>query len=103
MSDVIAIAAAKAEEAAKDMRLGGVVRIIGELDALSPEKADELLEAKSLGGDSVLVVGDWRVGDARNVDAYDLVLKFLEDDFTRMRSYKSPDGWYAAAATGKLR
>lgn len=86
----------------KDMGLPEDTLLISDIDEL--QTAEEI--CASLEGrmaDPMAIQGDWRPANAKNIDIYDLALKFAEDNFYRIRSRKSgSEGYYIVIVAEKI-
>lgn len=74
---------------------------ITDLDALADGSAI-LSSLDSKIADSMVITGPWRDLEGRGVDVYDLVLRFVENSFSKARVTKKPE-WYAVIATNRLK
>ena len=81
----------------KDMGLEGGEWLIGQCDLLDPEHAMEFLLDRA--SPIMVVAGDWR--DNKN-DIYDVVIRFAEDHFGRIRHKKYPVGTYVVVMSDRL-
>lgn len=70
----------------------GATVLHGDLDGIGADDAFEALEAAL--APVMVVSGDWR--DSPGVDVYDLVTRFAEEHFSKVRHKKFPTGMYVA-------
>jgi len=92
-----------ARRTADGMGLSGYLVVVGSPDGLPADKVEACLSGVVGGADSVAIAGDWSRGMASGVDTYDMVLKFGEDRFRRMRHKKFDDGCYVVVLSQRLR
>lgn len=83
--------------AVKEMGIEGGEWLIGRCDLLDPERAMEFLLDRT--SPIIIVAGDWR--NNKN-DIYDVVIRFAEDHFGRIRHKKYPVGTYVVVMSERL-
>jgi hypothetical protein len=103
MTKTLTTALGLAIVAAKEMNLdcNTISKIIGDLDNLPAQAIYDSLENNVKG--NVLILGDFRIGDQNGIDTYDIVLKFIEDNYSRARMKKfDNEGYFVAIGADRI-
>lgn len=87
-----------ATRSASDMVLEDPEWICSSFEGLSPESIWDTLKAS--GDKPKVVIGDWRLN--KEVDVYDVVLRFAESNFSRIRQAKFKTGSFAVIMANPL-